>query len=263
MSSIGTNRQTTWSPASQAEQGQASGRTIADWMAEQRAASAGVSEGSDSTAMGETVRRGFATVEFLEAGAAHGVWFTVPAEFREKFIAFAEESGEDGKSMLRDLDRVMGQLNAFLARTDVSAELKQKFLADMFGRSSDSYDGGPGDVDATGKNADYLMLGTVLSELVSGNGKILFRVDDLDAETVSSMCASFGPAMSTWLKDNEVSIKPDTSREYFRGLASVGDEARARYKNMTIEEIAADVMASRARARAEREAKRNARPGVA
>lgn len=211
----------------------------------------------DRTLVGESVQRGFATEAFIEAGASAQDWFSIPEEFRAKFLAYAKDGGYDGQAMLDVIDRVIRRLNGFLARSDIDVDAKVSMLSSLLSDSSGDYDEGISSGGPVGSVASRM--GDILAELISGNGRVLFgnlvevngmkgyTGKSLEIDELNAIAVDVEKSLTQWMKDNEVSIKPDRSAEYFANLRSVGQANLERRAGMTPQEQVADIEAQRAR----------------
>jgi len=198
----------------------------------------------DRSMLGELIQNRFASSEFLEAGRKGKDWFSIDADVKARFISAAVGDGEDGRGMMARLEQIMQTMNKFLARGDVSDELKLAFMSDMMSSVTADY-------DSSGESDPFKQLGSVLAEIVSGNVECLFEQADLDSECLSEILGDFGPKMTEWITTNEISVAPDTSKEYFADLSLSADANRKRRQGMTGIVLLDDIRESRERMRAE------------
>jgi hypothetical protein len=248
-------------PSSESTEKQLGESKMGAWMLE-RFQSTGKPRGTegvdgDRTLVGEAVQRGFATEAFIEAGASAQDWFSIPEEFRAKFLAYAKDGGYDGQAMLDVIDRVIRRLNGFLARSDIDVDAKVSMLSSLLSDSSGDYDEGISSGVPVGSVASRM--GDILAELISGNGRVLFgnlievngvkayTGKSLEIDELNAISVDVEKSLTQWMKDNEVSIKPDRSAEYFANLRSFGQENLDRRAGMTLQEQVADIEAQRAR----------------
>lgn len=149
------------------------------------------------------------TQEFLEAGKKSGKWFSMPDEVRQK----TKQMGDEVDRRRIRIESWMDQLNALLARTDLTDSEKRALLSELFTGSGDGLDDDKpssiGKIISAVAAKDW----PALEELFKGGGKSLFfwGGSDLDDGHLAKLHEKFNDTVTKWKQQNNIQRPPDTA----------------------------------------------------
>ncbi|MCC7383874.1 MAG: hypothetical protein IT384_18675 [Deltaproteobacteria bacterium] len=194
----------------------------------------------------DPIQRRFGAREFLEAGKEEGDWFEVSSEARR----IAEESGPDAVAQLGQIEEIMAEVNAFLARSDVGDAEKLEFLRRFMGRTDVDWEDGDDEKEDVAAH-----FGPIFARLSGTDTEAIEEVLDLDTlkygerfdtEELTATLAAFEEEFSKWKKDNDIKQEPDQALARFAKLSQEAEERRKKRATMSHDGMIEDIRSAKA-----------------
>lgn len=197
---------------------------------------AGSLDGDETSAGGERLLAQIASRGFLEAGKDSKVWFAIP----ERVKVMIREHADDGDSIIAAIESVMDSINEFLAREDVSDELKLKFLRTFVSAPS----GGVHDAANSDSGEAHTHLGSLLAEVMVGAPDTMaelfeedvFGGDATELDDIGAITRAFENAKDDWMEKNKVDVEEDTTMAWMATQTLDAESRLSRMRNMTVRE---------------------------